>query len=141
VHRDNGSTKAITVTKNVWFHAGWVLNFHVWDNADPRPLNQIGSVDLSALLRPDGFTVPLPWHVCARVSGARVDTVVWLPGQTKPAYGDPYRGGSVFLPTGWTYPGKPGWYIGHLQPGTDSTLTDLTVSDVGSVADATLTRR
>jgi hypothetical protein len=112
-----GVRRAITVTKNVAFNAHWLFNVHVWDSRTSPMFHQIAKFDLGSVFRPFGVEVPLPWSLCARAVGGMVQFVAWRAGQTRPAWGDPSRGGNVLLPPGWEQPGVPGWYIAHLRPG------------------------
>jgi hypothetical protein len=129
-----GGTTGVTVTKNVWFLGGWVFNVHVWDTRAPDPFTLVGQVVLDATFRQaDGWTRPFPWRLCARAVGDRVDVLVWPAAQVEPAWGDPAYGGSVALPTGWNYPGVPGWYAGHLGVGDQITFTGLTAEPVTPV--------
>jgi hypothetical protein len=131
VVRANRATRAVTVTQNVVPPLfGWVFNFHVWDTANrAQPFTQFGSqVDLRPLLAPtpSGGLAPSPWHFCARLVGSKLEFVVWLSGQPRPAWGNPQHGGSATVPAGWTQPGKTGWYIGHLRSSETALFTNLT---------------
>lgn len=117
--------RAISVTKNIWLGAQWIFNFHVWDTSQSPAYTYIGAADLSKELVHDGVVTPLPWHFCARVIGNTVEFKVWPSIETEPAWGDTTHGGHVTLPAGWNYPGKAGWYIGHLEPNDTATFTDL----------------
>ena len=132
-----GPRRAITVTKNVYFHAGWIFNVHVWDTGTPSVGTQIGSFDLSSVFRPDGQQISLPWNICARAVGTIVSFIVWPASEAAPAWNDASHGGSVTLPAGWDYAGTAGWYIGHLQPGDSSVFTALTSGLVPDVPPAT----
>ncbi len=121
----SGRTRLLTVTRNVWRGGSWIFNFHTWDSAQQPPYTLLGSVSLDGLLRPGGQLAPLPWHVCGRAVGNRLDVKVWLDGQAEPGYADRSHGGGVALPAGWAYPGKAGWYIGHLQPGASARFERL----------------
>ncbi len=120
-----GHVRAVTVTKNVWFYALWVFNVHVWDTSSLQPFTLVGQVDLQPEFFAGGHLPPLPWHLCARVIGPTVDVKAWPDPEPEPAWGDPFHGGSVTLPGGWVYPGRAGWYIGHLQPGAAARFDDL----------------
>lgn len=112
---------AITVTKNVFLGAHWILNFHEWPNTSGNPF---GAVNLEPLLRDQ----PFPWRVCMRATGNVAEVKVWLPGQPEPAYGDPTHGGSALIPDGWNEPGFAGWYAGHLTAGGGLTYDGLTTN-------------
>jgi hypothetical protein len=124
----NGSrVRAITVTKNIFFGATWIFNFHVWDtHADPV-FTPIGATNLYGTLVKAGVVTPLPWNFCACVIGSKVEFKVWPVAEPlEPAWGDRTHGGSVNLPAGWSAPGKAGWYVGHIQPGNTAVFTNLT---------------
>jgi hypothetical protein len=126
IRQDGNRIRAITVTKNIFYKATWIFNFHVWDSAQSPAFTIIGATDLSAELVHAGVTTPLPWHFCARVIDNKVEFKVWPVAEPlEPAWGDPTHGGSATLPAGWTAPGKAGWFIGHLQPHDTAVFTDL----------------
>jgi hypothetical protein len=114
----NGTrVRAITVTKNIFYGATWIFNFHLWDTAQSPPFTIIGATNLEGTLRRAGVVTPLPWHFCARVIGTKLEFKVWPVAEPlEPAWGDRTHGGSVTLPPGWQAPGKAGWYVGHLEP-------------------------
>jgi hypothetical protein len=114
--QEGSRVRAITVTKNVFYNATWIFNFHLWDTATSPPFTIIGATNLERTLVRFGVVTPLPWHFCARVIDSKVEFKVWPVAELEPAWGDPAHGGSVVLPPGWVYPGKAGWFIGHLQP-------------------------
>jgi hypothetical protein len=119
-------TRAITVTKGVWIW-NYAFNVHLWDTAvRPGALDGIAQFVLSpALGAPMAASPDLPWRMCARAVGRRVDLLVWPLARPQPEWGDPAYGGSVALPAGWDEPGQPGWYIGHLHPHDEVGFTDL----------------
>jgi hypothetical protein len=84
-----------------------------------------GSVNLAPVFWPNQQLAPLPWRICARVEGDIVKVKGWIAGQAEPAWNDPVHTGSVRIPIEWVYPGKAGWYVGHLAPGHSTTMTDL----------------
>lgn len=122
---ENGRTRALTVTKNIWYGGTWIFNFHVWDTARSPAFAQIGSVSLERTFRPGGVTRPLPWQFCARAIDATLEFKAWPASVPEPAWGDPAYGGRVTVPPGWTYPGTAGWYVGHVPPGGGARYTDL----------------
>lgn len=121
----NGTTRAVTVTKNLWYYTFWQFNIHLWDTSRPGVFTQLATFDLSSVFLKSGQLVALPWDLCARVIGDQLSFEAWIDGQTRPAWGDTAHGGSVSLPAGWDYRGNAGWYIGHLQPGDTATFTHL----------------
>jgi hypothetical protein len=104
-------TRGVTVTKNVWGGAFWVLNVHVWDTSSPQPYTLVAQFDA-----PELWSAPWPWRLCATAAGQQVSftldttaadvtgtaTVPVMPGE-----------------------GRAGWYMGHLAPGRTAVLTDL----------------
>lgn len=121
----NGSTRAITVTKNIVFGATWIFNVHTWDTAATPAFQPAGSISLKSELWPDDVEAPLPWHVCIRTIGTTLDLKAWRADEAEPAWGEASHGGSVTLPENAVYPGATGWYIGHLGAGTQAEFSDL----------------
>lgn len=121
----NGSTRAVTVTKNIFYGATWIFNVHTWDTAAEPAFQPAGSIALKSELWPDGIEAALPWHVCVRVIGTTLDLKVWRGDESEPAWGEISHGGSVTLPAAAVYPGATGWYIGHLGVGAQADFTDL----------------
>lgn len=118
----NGTVQMLTLSKNIFFGAEWIFNFHTWDTGrQGNPFVQFGSVDLKPVI----YGRPLPWHVCARVVGDQMTVKAWTGTEAEPAWGDRSHGGSVTVPSGWVYPGRAGWYIGHLEPGDAVRFSDL----------------
>jgi hypothetical protein len=125
----NRGLRAILVTKNIWFSGVFNFNVYIVDTTQVAMLKRIGYVSLRGeLLNQDGAPQPLPWFMCARVSGDQVAILVWHSGEPAPRWGDPSHGGSVTLPAGWIYPGKAGWYIGHVPAGGSAGFTNLSTS-------------
>lgn len=109
----DGRLRALTVTKNIVWGAGWNLNFHTWDTArDGLPAQRFAYVSLPRLR-----DLPLPWDVCARVIGRTIEVKVWGSGRREPAWGDRDWSGRAEVPRGWSPAGAFGWYVGHLPPG------------------------
>lgn len=142
-----GVTRGITVTKNVWLNGFWLFNVHVWDTSVPTsdttsPATEIASFDLGSSFGTGAGLRPLPWRMCAQALGDTVTFKVWPLTTAEPAWGDPAYGGTVRLPTP-VPPGRPGWYSGHLQPGSTMVYADRTVTDLTAVAtfDARRARR
>lgn len=119
----DGITRAITVTKNIFANATFVLNVHVWNTSKSLPFQLVGQFNLAQLFIERG-NQKLPWNVCARVVGAAVQVELWLTGDSPPAWGDTSHGGTVALPAGWDYPGDAGWYVGHLETGASATYAN-----------------
>ena len=116
ITRAHGRVRAVTVTQNIMFGAGWIFNVHTWDTArTSEAFRSEGSINLSSTFFADGAP-PLPWSFCARVIGDTVEMKLWAPAdETEPAWGDDQHGGSVTLPAGWRSKGQVGWYVGHLR--------------------------
>lgn len=126
----NGSrTRAITVTKNVFFGANWIFNVHVWDTANqPTPFTALAGFDMADVFRPGGTQLPYPWSLCMKVVGSTASFVAWPANLPKPSYNDPTYSRAVNLPAGWSYVGTPGWYIGHLPPGGNAIFKNLSTT-------------
>lgn len=120
IRTTDGWVRAITVTKNIYYGANWIFNFHTWDNSRVIPYSQFGSTTLEGMKGR-----PLPWRFCARVLGSRVEFKVWPLAEAEPPWGTTSRGGSATLPAGWSDPGRAGWYIGHLEPSGSARFEDL----------------
>jgi len=114
----DGFTRAVTVTKNIYFGATWIINLHVWDSRESPAYSQVGQFDLSDELAPSGERAPFPWRLCARVVGSTLEFKIWRPNdERKPAWGDSSHGGSATVPAGWVQPGEAGLFVGHIPPG------------------------
>jgi hypothetical protein len=114
-HDTNGRWRSVTVMKNILYGAYWQFNVLTWDTAR-RSYGQVhGGVSLPGPFRTGETTsAPLPWKVCAKVTGSLVTLKAWRGNEAEPTWDDPSHSGRVRLPPGWTYPGKPGWYTGHI---------------------------
>jgi hypothetical protein len=121
VREDAGSAQALTVTSSVWAGFRWQWNVHLWEDGSGWLLAQ-GLIDLGV---PGQGVDTFPWRMCARVVADRVDLVVWPEARDRPAWSDPDRTLHATLPAGWDAPGLPGWYVGHLVPGDETSYTDL----------------
>jgi Calx-beta domain len=120
---EDGVTRAITVTKNVYANAFWVFNVHLWDTAHVVPFDLIGQVNLGPYFESKGGEV-LPIDVCALVVGDTFQFEVWLADQPPPAWGTTSQGGVFTLPAGWDFAGRAGWYVGHLPADADVVYTN-----------------
>lgn len=135
VRTEAAGTRAITITNNIYFAARWTWNTHLWEPGATR-LNQIGRAVLpvfgSATKVAGGIDyalAPRPWRMCARAVDAVLQFKVWPLSSTpvEPAWGDARYGASYVLPPEWVYPGRTGWYAGHVGPGETMTFDDLRV--------------
>jgi len=129
-----GRTTAITVTKNIWAGSPWFYNVHLWDTAQPMPLQQVASFDMSAAI---GWPLPFATtgpRLCARAIGDRIELKVWPAGSAEPAWNDPVAARAVAVDAAWVHEGRAGWYIGHLPPGGWARATDLTSGPVAASA-------
>lgn len=113
----------VSVTKGVWVGVNTVVNVHVWDTSQNPPLTGIAGFPMTGLGAPNPQAVPLPWRMCANTTGHTVAYKVWPLSMAEPADGDPCCTGTATVAVG---EGRPGWYVGHLQPGDHVTYTDLT---------------
>lgn len=122
----SGEPTAVTVTKNVYAGAQWRFNVHVWRGTGLG--RQIAEFDLRSVfedLGPGRAVRPLPWRMCVRTRGDRLDLLVWPLDAAAPRWGDPRHGGTLRLPASVAPRGATGWYAGHLGPDTSVTYTDL----------------
>ena len=119
----NGTT-AVTVSENVFGTTGYNdFNVHIWNTSQSPAFSLVGQVRITAI---PSSPQPDPLNLCARVTGDIVQFVVWTSG-TKPAWGDPARGGSVTLPGNAPTSGYTGFFAGHIPAGTSATYDNLTV--------------
>ena len=110
------------MTENVAYLQTWVINVHGWDTAT----NQVGTMLGQSVLWSLSL-VPLPWRVCARVQGDRVDVKAWALSGPEPAWSNPLHTLSVPLPPEFAGPGQAGWYAGHLTSGDEVRFRDTVV--------------
>lgn len=122
-----GRWRSITVTKNVVWGANWQFNVLTWDSYKPG-WQMHGSVNLAPVFWSNQQLAPLPWRICARVEGDLVRVKGWRVGQPEPDWSNANHTGAVRLPIEWVYPGKAGWYVGHLAPGQSTTMVDLVLA-------------
>jgi len=128
----SGRWRAVTVMKNVMWGAHWNFNVITWDTRAGYRWRNHGSVSLPQVFWPNHVLAPLPWRVCARVQGDLVTVKAWRTSEVEPAWGDKSHGGTVRIPSEWTYSGKSGWYLGHVPPGGSATMQDLVADRVPS---------
>lgn len=121
------STRAVTVTKNVFAGVVWVFNVHVWDSSLAEPFIGIGQFDLSAVLSSaSGGLHALPWQLCAQVYQDRLTLKLWVPAvHPEPSWTDPVHTRTTTVPAAWNVAGQHGWYVGHLPPGGSATYGTL----------------
>lgn len=123
---DGLGTRAVTVTKNIWFYGYWLFNVHIWDSSSASQYTLLASLDYSSIIGSDLYHItPYPWHVCARVSGSIFQVMLWVGDNPQPSWSDGSAVQQVTLPDGWDYPGAAGWYIGHLETASTDTFTDM----------------
>jgi hypothetical protein len=120
-----GGAQAITVTNNIMWGArnGW--NVHLWSGARG---DLIGQIVLTHSFGPTVYqTPPLPWRLCARVVGPTLQFKAWSLAidPTEPEWTDPGYGAGFVLPPEWVYPGRAGWYVGHLVSGDQAGYRSL----------------
>jgi hypothetical protein len=116
-----GVSRAITVTKNIYGGFTTIFNIHAWDTSKAVPNVQIGQVDMVQSLH----RFPYPWHVCARAVGTSVSLKTWSGTQPEPEWDDALHVRSATIDEQYVYPGKAGWYIGHLPAGSSADFTNL----------------
>lgn len=117
--------QAITVTNNILFGArnGW--NIHLWSGSTGE---LVGQIVLAHAFGPTVFQQPpLPWRLCARTIGPVVEFKAWSMAvdDHEPAWTDPGYGGAFTVPSEWVYPGRAGWYVGHLRGGAQADYGSL----------------
>ena len=123
---DDGPTRAITVSKNVWGGVADVFNVHLWDTSQAGGgIRYLAGESLGAALHVDGQLAPLPWRICARVVGRVLSFKVWPAGQSEPSWTNPTYSRSLQLPADAPATGRPGWYGAHLYEGAHITYTDM----------------
>lgn len=120
-----GGAQAITVTNNIMWGArnGW--NVHLWSGSQGQ---LIGQIVLTHSFGPTVYqTPPLPWRLCARVVGPALQFKAWSLAleDDEPEWTDPGYGASFALPAEWVYPGRAGWYVGHLVRGDQAGYRSL----------------
>jgi len=125
VPAENGDVRAITVTKNVRLGLFFIFNVHVWDSTAETPFTQVGGANLEDVFLTESGLAPLPWRLCARVIGTKLDFKAWPIAAPEPAWNDGRYGASLTLPEGWNAPGYAGWYVGHLESGGSVRYSDM----------------
>lgn len=124
-----GVRRAITVTKNIWLGATWLMNVNLWTvtqtSGSPDQITQTPTnLDFTSVVG-QGTDQAFPWRVCAQATAGTIVVDVGTASSPHEPFVDPTYFQTVSLPVGWEYPGQFGWYIGHLQPNTSFTYTDL----------------
>jgi hypothetical protein len=125
----NGRTRALTVTRNVWADVGWVFNAHTWDTdlSSTEPFVGIAQWDMAAAVAPAGYA-PFPWRTCLQVLDNVLLFKIWVPAAgAEPSWNDPVHVRTALLPQEFVYPGRAGWYAGHLVPGGSFQYSDLEI--------------
>ena len=124
------STKAVTVTKNIFFGATWLFNVHTWDTSNLGAYNQVAYFDYSNVvgkIDETGNTLkPVPWKTCMRVTGQTLQFKLWVTG-SEPSWSNPTYVRSTTIPAEFVYPGRTGWYVGHIPPGGTSRIDSLRI--------------
>lgn len=132
IRHGNGRTRAVTVTKNIWSHAHWMFNVHTWDTARPNVFVQHASLDMSPALG-RWYQLHHTWNLCGRAVGARVDVRTWRQGDPEPGWNHPTVR-SATIPSGFTEPGRTGWYAGHVERGHWADLSAMSSTVLGQGA-------
>lgn len=115
-----GRVRAITVTNNILFGARWKFNIHLGDSA--AKANMV----IAQTLTVNWANTPLPWRFCARAEGPLITMKVWpVTDAAEPMWSDPAYTATATVPQAWVYPGRPGWYAGHLAAGQRIVYTGL----------------
>jgi hypothetical protein len=134
IRTDGARTRAITVTDNIIWGARNGFNVHLADSAGPTFADQMRLV---TGFFPTGFATsptdlpPLPWRLCARVTGQQVQAKVWAPARVaEPAYSDSRFAMTTTVPPDWVFAGLPGFYMGHVASGETTSLGIDTLEQV-----------
>jgi len=117
--------RALCVMKNIWNGGNWIFNAIGFSNGS---FEVLGTVDLAEAFDPGGIIPSLPWRMCARVQGTSLQWKVWPTARAQPMWEDPKFGTTITLPSVWVYPGRPGFYLGHLEMGDDAAFADESVN-------------
>lgn len=135
VRGDGWRVRAVTVTGNIVWGARFGFNVHEWDtatwNPGGLPVTYAGGAELSRTFGPANGLVSLPWRICARVKGQMLDFKVWPLSRPEPKWGDTRYGRRFKLRPQAVYPGRAGWYAGHLRPGDRLTIEDQVTAKLG----------
>ena len=124
---DSGRARAIMVSDNIWYGNRKDLNVHVFDSAaGPARLDLVAQVDMETGLGGLHDPNPPPWRFCARVQGTSLRIKAWSPTAEpkEPSWEDRSRTKTVELPENVPTEGRPGIYVGHLEPGTTTEFSD-----------------
>lgn len=124
-------TRAILVSNNIWAGARAGINVHLVDSNGSPAYTKVGSLDMTSALGHPQRLNPLPWRLCARVAGRTLTVKTWSTAlqPIEPTWTDPTYAASIELPASAVVAGKPGVYIGHVQPGQTTVLSNHTRSN------------
>jgi hypothetical protein len=130
-----GRTRAVTVTKNVFFAYYATINVGVWDTDSRKTDAPIAAYDMKAVLEDPSTNAlkPFPWRICARVQGKTLTFKIWLPTRERePSWTNPVHARTTHgIPAGHLAAGKTGWYIGHIPPGGRVQYSGLGIWSLG----------
>jgi hypothetical protein len=123
-------TRAVTVIKNVWAQATSVYVVHHWDTSHPEVFGQLATFDMSGVVGAgDSVSPASARRLCLRVRGSVLSFKVWRSSEPEPTWNDADHVRSVVLPESARHSGRPGWYAGHLPPGSHQEVTQLWTSN------------
>lgn len=128
IRHEGTTTRAITVTRNVWGGPSSIYNVHLWGATagTPDPLAKFDLFDAVDGVEPT--TPETSQHLCGRVRGLTLEVKVWPHHEPEPAWGDPDHSRSIELPPSALYGGRPGWYCGHLRAGATMAMAELSAT-------------
>ena len=121
----DGSTRVLTVMKNVWGEATSHVNVLLWDTATPDKPETVDTFVAEQVELPDGSVRPNPWSMCARTVGDELRSVMWPSDEPQPSWDDADAVHTTTLPASVPTEGATGLYVGHVPPGTTMSLTVL----------------
>lgn len=118
-------TRAITMTNNVMFGARWIWNLHLADSGAANPMAGVTAFDYSNIFgaTPSGAGSRMAVGFCLRVAGTTVTSKVWPLSSPEPSWSDPTFVRRADVGPELVFPGRTGWYMGHLAPGEATTIS------------------
>lgn len=123
-------TRAVTVNKNVWNRGTWIYVVHLWDTNTPEVFHLVGSFDMSAVIGPSDSVSPASARrLCMRLRGRVLTFKVWRAQEPEPPWADTTHVRTVLLPREALHSGRPGWYSGHLPPGSNQFVSGMSTSN------------
>lgn len=129
VNTTDGHTTGIMVSNNIYGFNRRVLNVHLIDTRAAHPFDLVAGRQVSTIGPADDRLRPLPWRLCAQVVGSTVRAKLWATVDPEPAWDGPTsRIATVDLPAGAPTRGRGGAYLGHVEAGETTTVSNLTTA-------------